>query len=240
VFAVAFARDLPFGRCVALNLPVEEALGTGAGTGLHAEEAAYARGLPPARRVTFIGGRLALRAALSDLGVTASAPITIGARGAPALPSGVVGSISHKQAIAVAVAARAEGADAGVTLGLDVELPQRAPRPGVARRVLADDEMRRLEALDPSARGQALLVAFSAKEALYKALDPWVARRLSFHEVAIARAADGRLTADLRLRPSGGEGAFTVELHEEPAPGLVLVAARVRRASASAGAGGAA
>jgi 4'-phosphopantetheinyl transferase EntD len=224
-FTVAFARDLPFGRCVAVSLPAEDAP-DGAG-GLHPDETAYARGLPPARRVTFVGGRLALRAALADLGVAATAPITVGARGAPALPPGVAGSISHKTAVAVALAARAQGTDAGVTLGIDVELAARAPRPGVARRVLGDGELRRLEALDPAERGVALLVAFSAKEALYKALDPWVARRVSFQEVAIARDAAGGLTATLDL--ARGEGPFAVELHEEPAPGLVLVAARVRR-----------
>jgi 4'-phosphopantetheinyl transferase EntD len=194
--------------------------------GLHAGEAAHARGLLAPRRVTWVAGRLALRAALRDLGLEAgpAQPILSTPRGAPALPAGVKGSVSHKAHVAVALVARDEGA----TLGIDVEV-ERAPRGDIGRHVLTDGERLRHEALDATARVRELLVAFSAKEAIYKALDPWVGRFVGFREADIARGPGGGLSAALALR--GGEGPFSVELHEEPAPGLVLVAARIRRAT---------
>jgi 4'-phosphopantetheinyl transferase EntD len=197
--------------------------------GLHADEAAHARGLSPFRRLTWVGGRLALRAALRDLETGGAAappgPILPTARGAPALGPGFVGSVSHKGTVAVALAARATSAGAGATLGVDVEI-DRPPRADIARRVLTADERRRAEALDPDARARELLVFFSAKEAIYKALDPWVGRHVSFQEVAISRDAGGRLGAALSL--ARVEGPFAVEVHEEPVAGLILTAARVR------------
>jgi 4'-phosphopantetheinyl transferase EntD len=224
--AVAFARDLPFGRCVAVTLPPGH---DGATLQILAEEldpaeSAYARGLGEGRRATWIGGRLALRSVLGDLGITAG-PILSTPRGAPALPEGVVGSVSHKKTIAVAIASRAADA-AGATLGIDVEL-DRAPRHDISGRVLTDDERRRVDALgSTAARTREVLVAFSAKEAIYKALDPWVRRTVAFGEVTIVRAADGLLQATLNLARK--EGPFSVELHEEPAADLILIAARVR------------
>src|SRR5438477_297716 len=72
---------------------------------LPSEERALALALAPARRATWAGGRVALRAALADLGVGAAAPIGATPRGAPALPAGLAGSIGHKESVAVALAA---------------------------------------------------------------------------------------------------------------------------------------
>jgi 4'-phosphopantetheinyl transferase EntD len=221
--ALSFARDLPFGRCVGIALPRDDEAARldALADSLPAGERAHAATLRPARRATWVGGRVALRAALGDLGLEAG-PILSTARGAPALPPGIAGSVSHKESVAVALAARADGA----TLGVDVEI-DRPSKTDIASRVLTDGEQLRLaETLPAAARARVVLVAFSAKEAIYKALDPWVRRHVSFLEVEIARARDGRLTAT--LAPRAGEGPFSVELHEEPLPGLILVAARVR------------
>jgi 4'-phosphopantetheinyl transferase EntD len=230
-FAVAFARDLPFGRCVAVTLPPDGARDEDLAA-LHPEEAAHARGLGAIRRVTWVGGRIALRAALQDLGVGPEQG-AIGAtkRGAPALPPGLVGSLSHKEMLAVALVARSAeeggGRKPAATVGIDVEIA-RPPRADIAPRVLTPDEHRRVQGLNEAAAARELLIAFSAKEAIYKALDPWVGRYVSFQEVALARDARGALVATLALAHT--EGPFAVELHEEPASGLILVAARVRPA----------
>jgi 4'-phosphopantetheinyl transferase EntD len=221
-FAVLFARDLPFGRCVAVALPDGDAAVPGDPPGLLEAEAAYARALPVARRLTWVGGRLALRAALAHLGIAAPDPILSTARGAPRLPAGTVGSISHKRSMAVALAAHSGG---GATVGVDVEIP-RPFKHDVAARILGDEERARVDALDPDARAREVLVSFAAKEAIYKALDPWVARTVGFAEATISRDGGGRLRAAVSVP----EGTFAVEIHEEPAPGLVLVAARVTRA----------
>jgi 4'-phosphopantetheinyl transferase EntD len=222
-FAIAFARDLPFGRCVGVTLPAVDVGDDGPARlpALHPDEAAHALALPAARRATWVGGRVALRAALADLGIAASEPILATARGAPALPAGAAGSVSHKRSLAVALAAREVG---GASLGIDVEVA-RGLRDELGSRVLAPEEQARVDALPDGERARELLVAFSAKEAIYKALDPHVTRYVSFHEVALDRDPRGRLRATLRLRP--GEGPYQVDVHEEPLDGFVLIAAHV-------------
>jgi 4'-phosphopantetheinyl transferase EntD len=220
--ALAFSRETAFGRLVGVALPADgdaAALEALAAT-LRPEERDHAATLSEARRATFIGGRVALRAAMDALGVQ-SGPLLATPRGAAILPPGVAGSISHKETLAVALAAPAPDDE---TLGVDVEL-DRAPRVDIAPRVLTPGERARVDALEPAARTREILVAFSAKEALYKALDPWLRRFVSWQEVEVTRAPDGALAATLRARP--GEVPLSLELREESAPGLVIVEARV-------------
>ena len=85
--------------------------------GLHPLEWDLARGMSGERRDEFIGGRLALRRALSHLPSAHQHPLLPCAAGAPILPAGVTGSISHKAGLVVAIAADAapvaDGADGG-------------------------------------------------------------------------------------------------------------------------------
>jgi 4'-phosphopantetheinyl transferase EntD len=145
-------------------------------------------------------------------------------RGAPLLPPSAVGSVSHKRTIAVALVARAATPPAAI--GIDVE-EIRPLHVDIARRVLTPDELAGLPPEGP-ARDAAVLLRFSAKEAIYKALDPWVQRFVAFEEAIVAPTPDGALTARLAL--TRGEGPFTVELHDArggDAPDLFLIAARV-------------
>jgi enterobactin synthetase component D len=120
-FERRFARTLPFGICVGVALPDtnEAADRFEPPPGLHPDEAAFARTLSPVRRAGWVGGRVALRAALAAVGVDAAAPLLTTPRGAPILPAGAVGSVSHKSDLAVALAARAETPPAA-PLGIDV------------------------------------------------------------------------------------------------------------------------
>jgi enterobactin synthetase component D len=130
----------------------------------------------------------------------------------------------------VALASRAPTPRA--TLGIDVE-DLRPLRTDVSRRVLTPDERAALPP-DGPARDAAVLFAFSAKEAIYKALDPWVHRFVGFHEASVARAPDGALTGRFAL--AGGEGPFSLELHQAAVADegeIILVAARVRAAEAA-------
>jgi 4'-phosphopantetheinyl transferase EntD len=217
--APAFARTVSFGRLVGVALPDEDAAAAvdALAAALSSEERSYASGLPPARRVTWVGGRVALRAALADLGLDAAGPILATPRGGPALPAGVAGSIAHKRTLAVALAAVAP---ADVTLGVDVEL-ERAPRIDISERVLTPTERRRMDALEGPARDAAVLRAFAAKEAIYKALDPWLRRYVRFDEVEVDADA-------ARFTPRPGEPTFAIELRDEPLAGHVLVTARVQ------------
>jgi enterobactin synthetase component D len=226
-FVVRFQRELPTGVCVGVSLPDDP--GFAPPPALHPGEAAFVHASPAARRASFIGGRLALRAAIAALGAETgdaaapSSPILSTPRGAPALPPGFVGSISHKREIAVAIAARAEPTPR-TTIGIDVEIP-RPLRVDIAPRVLTADERAALAVLDPAARDAETLFRFAAKEAIYKALDPWVQRLVSFQEVEIVTGPDGRRRARLAL--ARGEGPYRVELHDISADGLVLVVASV-------------
>ena len=74
------------------------------------------------------------------------------------------------------------------------------------------------------ARAREVLVAFAAKEAVYKALDPRLGRYIAFGEVEISRSAEGELGAS--FTPRAGEPSFVLELAEEPVAGFVVVVAR--------------
>jgi enterobactin synthetase component D len=203
-FAIAFQTVLPHGLCVGVTLP-GGASGPGDVVGLDPAEQRHAATLGQHRRTTWIAGRLALRAALAGLGVDAAA-ILADERGAPVLPRGVVGSISHKRDLAVAMVA----IDTGFTLGVDIE--RCAPSPyDIGRRVLARDEQGELAELDELERGLGVMLRFSLKEAIYKAIDPVLRRHVGFGEVMVTPRDDG--TAEVRHcleRPFEIHGWWTI------------------------------
>ena len=69
-FEPCLRRDLTFGVCLGVSLPADDDFTMPAA--LHPDEAAYARTLAPARRAGWVGGRVALRAALGALGAGAA------------------------------------------------------------------------------------------------------------------------------------------------------------------------
>lgn len=162
--------------------------------GLTVGERSRATELRGFRRPDYIAGRLALRAALAHLGTDAD---TVGTddRGAPMVPDGWVGSISHKRPFAIALAAPADG----WTLGVDLE-KQAPTSTDIARRVLTEAEMRKLRRDHGHATPAfklAVIRHFSIKEAIYKAIDPFARRYVGFREVTVtlppeASSADGR------------------------------------------------
>jgi enterobactin synthetase component D len=193
-FAVAFERSWPCGLCVAVSFPEDSSAITPVVTArLHPEEAGHAATLHPRRQPTWIAGRLALRAALVGLGAPPD-PILPDDRGAPRVPAGLVGSISHKQRLAVGLASR----ECGWTVGVDVE-QRHMGQQDITRRVLTEAECAGLDGLDAEARGQAVMLRFSLKESIYKAIDPHVRRYVGFHEVDVVVLPDGRAAVDAHL-----------------------------------------
>jgi len=210
-----FDLELHHGRCVAVTT---EALSP---EGLLPEERAFAESLGTLRRETWVAGRVAMRQALARLGERAP-PILPDDRGAPVLPPGLAGSISHKQRVAVALLAR----EATARIGVDVELD--APRRhDIAAKVLRPEELAELEGMTEEQRKREVLLRFSAKEAVYKALDPYVRRYVGFLEVALRLDGEGagEVTPDLR----NGEGPFAFEVRWMRREGLILTTARVER-----------
>jgi enterobactin synthetase component D len=215
-----FDMALHHGRCVGIALPVgEAAIDAMAREWLLPEERNVAAALVPARRRSWVGGRVAMRSALARLGKTAP-PILADGRGAPLLPPGMVGSISHKDALAVALVTAEDAARVGV----DVELDRPRER-DIAARVLRPEELAELERLPAPARATAVLLRFSAKEAVYKALDPYLRRYVGFLEIAVFLGDDGHGEVKAHLRE--GEGPFVFSLRWLKRDGHLLTTARV-------------
>jgi 4'-phosphopantetheinyl transferase EntD len=190
---------------------------------LHPQERELALQFSPRRRCTWVGGRLALAAAFRELGID-SGPVLSSRRGAPVVPPGVAASLSHKRNLyAVALVAKNPGGD---TVGVDIE-PLWPCRAGITPWVLTDAEQAHVNAMPVEERWPETLMRFCIKEALYKALDPWLCRDIGFHDVEVVRGADDKPA--IRLHPRAGEGSFAVDVDcERPAQGLVLATARVR------------
>jgi 4'-phosphopantetheinyl transferase EntD len=163
--------DTPHGRCVIIAVSADLAL--------VGDEQLIAANLGPKRQRELSAGRSALRSALADLGVAASPPILADDRGAPQLPQGFVGSISHKNELAAALVAPAGQG----FVGIDIELA--APsRLAIERRILTPREQARVS-------GRDVTLYFSIKEAIYKAIDPIVRRYVGFTEVELDVGSDG-------------------------------------------------
>ena len=142
-------------------------------------------------RVDFVIGRCALHEALGDWTV----PVLSDDRGAPVLPAGWVGSVSHKGQLAAALVAPAGQGWVGVDL-------ERAapPRADIARRILTPREQAAVAHLAGDERGRALTLRFAIKEAIYKAIDPHLRRYVGFLEVELELAgADCLVTSQLPL-----------------------------------------
>ena len=170
---------------------------------LHSAEAALAMTMPAVRRAAFVAGRVALRAAIhaiapgrDDVPLLLARPLLRTTRGAPTLPAGILGSISHKRTHALAIALVGHSGHVGVDLE---ERPNAsdALRPSIAPRILTAREQDALSSLDPLAHRDATLLRFALKEAVYKAIDPIVERYVRFTEVEVDVHDDGR--ADVRL-----------------------------------------
>ena len=157
--------DTPHGRCAVLELAdadVERALAA-----LPEAERDVAERLSGGRRRELIAGRTAMHALVDP-----AHAVIADERGAPVVPAGMTGSISHKLSRAVAIVARAEHGHVGV----DLER-RAATRLDIARRILTPREAR--------VAGAELLRVFSIKEAIYKAIDPIVRRYVGFQEVEL-------------------------------------------------------
>lgn len=183
-------------------------------------EAAYARSLRAYRQVSFVGGRIALRHACQQLGHQVPA-ILPDERGRPQIPWALTGSISHKRDLAVGMASQAVHGRVGV------DLEDYAPaRPGIASQVLSEAEQAAIAELPENRRWIALLVRFSIKESVYKALDPYVQRYVGFLEAEVEPDLQGSARVELKL--ANGEGPFQVDARYEWLYGRLLTSVRIR------------
>ena len=137
------------------------------------------------------------------------------------LPAGYTGSISHKRTIAVGMVGR----DHEGRLGVDIE-DYGPPRPTIETAVLCKEELDVISTLQGEARWMAVLLRFSLKEAIYKAIDPYVRRYVGFHEVCVHPDTNGG--AQVRLMLNHGEGPFEVSANYMWLHGRILCSARIQ------------
>ena len=211
---------LPHGIAAGVHLPAGSApVPTEVLAQLHPDERALARTMGGFRQIQFVGGRLALGQLFAELGVRRSAVVS-NAHGAPQLPAGLVGSVTHKSELAIAMLCRGTH-----RLGIDLEDTDR-DRPGVARRVLRAEELAAVEALPPDRQWRDTALRFSTKEAVYKALHPFLERYIGFGEVAVWPSPDGVDRVEPFLGP--GEGPFHFDARHYWVDSRVLTTVRVR------------
>ena len=153
-----------------------------------ADERRHAERLSPRRAEGFARGRHCAQVALRRLGVVGH-PVGIGEHREPRWPPGIIGSITHTSAFAVAVVARS-GVDGVLGVGIDAE-PVRAMHPDLLDDVLVPRERARVrEDPDPAA---AAVLCFAAKEAYLKALFPVTGQWVEFAHVEAQPIGAGRL-----------------------------------------------
>jgi 4'-phosphopantetheinyl transferase EntD len=175
---------------------------------LFPQEQACVTGAVAKRAAEFAAGRASAREALAALGVAPLAIPRTPSR-APMWPAGFVGSITHCAGFCGSVAAPTTRLAA---IGLDAE--SAAPmEPRLANFVCRSDERAAFADLGPPPNGDWAKVAFSAKEAVYKAYSPLAGAFLEFHDVALTFSRDGVRSGGFkaRLRNPAKPGAHVLE-----------------------------
>ncbi|HEY2552783.1 MAG TPA: 4'-phosphopantetheinyl transferase superfamily protein [Streptosporangiaceae bacterium] len=194
------------------------------------EEERIARAVPSRRR-EFGTGRWCARQAMAALGQPPAA-IPTGARGAPAWPDGITGSITHCAGYRAAAVARTSEIAA---IGIDAE-PDRPLPDGVLDIVARPEEVSMLAGLGGSAAGPSWdKLLFSAKEATYKAWFPLTGRWLGFEDASVSISPDGGFAVRLlvpgpvlagqagRGRPLGGAGREDGAGRDGPAGDAIIL-----------------
>jgi len=157
----------------------------------------------PKRRAEFLTGRYAAGKLLSQQGC--KYPVAIGQDRAPVWPEGWHGSISHTEEWAIAVLAPSR---LGISLGVDIE----SLRPQMIRDIattFTSASERAFLAASSMEYETALLITFSAKESLFKALYPQVRHFFGFEAATICEIEQS-------------ENRLTLELTRQLAPGLCI------------------
>ena len=162
------------------------------------EERALAASLSGKRRDAFTSGRW-LTQQLQHRVTGSAAAVGCGADRAPVWPAGCLGSITHTHDLVAAAVIRDSEAR-----GVGIDLEQRGRvREHLFPRVLTPAERDRMSALAEDARRDLATLVFSAKESVYKALNPLLKRYIGFQEVEVM--LDARTLAAANAPGLGGQ-----------------------------------
>jgi len=210
---------------------------------LHPDEVKYGFEQPSENaRMTFYIGRLAMRTALAQMkGVdshtsveyedkfggftklpnvsTNDQSILKDEHGRPRVPNGFIGSISHKQTTGVALIStlppgRENESLSPPTIGVGVDIEQSfSRRRNIAKKILTPNELEDLGKLDGVTRDEEVLLRFSLKESVYKAMHPLICQFVGFQEAEIKPHNDGTATVFLNLKSGQQERFQEVKAH---------------------------
>lgn len=221
-YQIILQEAFPFGVLIGVQVPsTKEPVPDNIIRKLRTNERRYAEGLSGFRQMNWVAGRLAMHKALGTLGVV-QGDILTGPYGEPLLPKQATGSISHKDGLVVALAARSKHG----LIGVDLE-DGRGPSRNVAEKVLTEAELATVRALPEERQWAATLMRFSIKEAVYKALFPHVRRYVGFREAHVDLEFNGPCRVKLNLEEN--EGPFKVEARLHWVGDRILSVARIRR-----------
>jgi len=203
-----FSLSLPEGQCVGLRLCTDASPPAWISDVLHPKEVAYAMNLPSqTSQDTFFVGRIAMRHALlaSHTSSFAALPavsaddaaILKDEHGRPTMPKGVLGSITHKKKTGVALVSSASTRRRGV--GVDLEQTCTGRR-SIARRILTEGEILNLGCVEGVTKEEEVLLRFSLKESVYKAMHPLLNQYIGFKEAEIIPHTNGTATVYINLK----------------------------------------
>jgi 4'-phosphopantetheinyl transferase EntD len=143
----------------------------------------------------FIGGRIALRYALSKYSSKNNfviPPILNDEYGALIVPKWCKGTISHKDNISLAVATN----NNNCYIGVDIEYIHNKSYELIALNILTRNELSILGKLSNMSRENEILLIFSFKESLYKAINNMFEKTIDFKEVDVRILTNG--TANIK------------------------------------------
>jgi len=153
------------------------------------------RSATPWRKLEFLAGRWCAAGALSRAGIQAC-ELGRDAEGRPLWPAGAVGSITHNRAYAAALVAPCARWE---SVGIDSERILSASAADEVRDIVVTPEEWPLLDPLPLSREEFVTLIFSAKESLYKCLNPLVGVFFDFHSARLTAIDPDRGTFQLQL-----------------------------------------
>lgn len=140
------------------------------------------------RQAEFIAGRYCAQHALNQIIASPVVPARHPDTGQPDWPQGLCGSISHSHGWAAAVVSRQQD---WLALGLDIErciASTRAER--LHKAVLRQSELELFDSINNWTFAEFITCVFSAKESLFKALNPLTQRYFGFLDAEVIKLED--------------------------------------------------
>ena len=193
--------NIPNIICHSVELPLqEEQLESLVRKWITPEQRSYAT----RRTESFVAGRFCAEQALAHLGHSLD-QLPIAPSGRPMWPAHFTGSISHTKTLAVAAVS-----DKFLSIGIDVEELIEADRVERLSRTFINDEEKNFLELDRRFYGTLI---FSAKEALFKLINPLAHEYFSFSHADLIQCDELRKTFTIELKSSNPKVMFYNQLY---------------------------